>query len=168
MKRVMICVLLVLAGGLLMLIGGFALFFADAFFGSNGIVLPNDPSLRSEMRAPMGLLLVSGIIIAASAFRRSLAPLGLALAAMVYGTYGLSRMVSLGLDGAPSEGLVSAMLIELVLGALALLGLLMAPFDAKRRNLSAGLPLTKVDKLPGEPLQFAGGVHSSDLRPKGS
>ena len=124
MKNIMISVLLALAGGLLVLIGGSALFFPDAFFGTNGIVLPNDPSLRSEMRAPTGLLLLSGVIIAASAVRRRIVTLGLGLTALIYGSYGLSRMVSMGLDGAPAEGLVSAMLVELVFGALALIVLL--------------------------------------------
>ena len=127
MKNIVVPGLLLLSGALLMLIGGFALFFPDAFFGTNGIVLPNDPSLRSEMRAPTGLLLMAGVIIGASAFRRSMTILGLGLTALVYGTYGLSRLVSFGLDGAPVDGLVSAMLIELVLGALALIALMRMP-----------------------------------------
>ena len=36
------------------------------------------------------------------------------LAALIYGTYGLSRLVSMGLDGAPSESIVAATAIELV------------------------------------------------------
>ena len=123
MKRLMIPAFLAAAGVLLTLIGGAALFVPDAFFGSNGIVLSDDPSLRSEVRAPTGLLLLSGAIILASAFRRRIATLGLGLSALVYGTYGLSRLVSLALDGVPAEGLVSAMVIELVVGSIALVTL---------------------------------------------
>lgn len=124
MKRIMTSALLLLAGLILIFIGGAALLCTDAFFGTNGIVIPPDASLRSEIRAPTGLLLVSGLLITASAFRRGIAALGLGLTALVYGTYGLSRLVSIGFDGSPGESLVSAMLIELVISSLALAALL--------------------------------------------
>ena len=43
--------------------------------------------------------------------------------AMVYGAYGISRLISLALDGMPSTSLVGALVIELVIAALCLLAL---------------------------------------------
>ena len=120
MKRYAIPVLLVTAGVLLFLIGGLLLFAPHGFFADNGVTLGSDPNLMSEIRAPAGLLVASGAFIAISAVSRRLMPAGLGLAAMVYGAYGLSRAVSLGLDGMPSQGIVAAMAIELVVCALAL------------------------------------------------
>ena len=124
MKRLILSIFVAVAGGLLVLIGGSALFFPDAFFATNGIVLPNDPSLRSEIRAPAGLLLLSGVIVMVSAFQRRIALLGLGLTALVYETYAVSRLVSLALDGTPAEGLLQAMVIEFVVGTIALVALL--------------------------------------------
>ena len=49
---------------------------------------------------------------------------GLVVTAVVYSTYGLSRLVTLAYDGVPSPGLVIGMGIELGLGAIAAAALL--------------------------------------------
>ena len=75
------------------------------------------------MRAPGGLLILASLIALAGAVKRSLARTGLILSASVYGSYGLSRLVSLALDGMPSDSLLLAALIELVVAALSLFAL---------------------------------------------
>lgn len=130
---------LLLAGGLLVVIGGSILASTETFFESNGILIPKDPNLRSELRAPAGLLFMSGALVTATAIRRSLEALGLGLVALVYGTYGMSRLVSIAFDGWPAEGLVSAMVIELAVGAIALVTLLRsrAPTEPRERSIQA-------------------------------
>lgn len=124
MKRLATQVLLCGAGLLLMFIGGSLLLQPHDFFAANGVVLSAEPSLLSEIRGPAGLLLAGGLVAAAGAVRPALTTLGLGVSAVVYGSYGFSRLVSLGLDGVPAEGLVSAMAIELLVGTLSLVALL--------------------------------------------
>lgn len=123
MKRFVTPALLLVAGALLVVIGGFLLVDPHEFFGQNGVVLGDDPNLMSEIRAPAGLLIASGLLIAWSARIERLGLVGLALTALVYGSYGVSRLVSIGLDGLPSEGIVAATLVELVVGGFAMVSL---------------------------------------------
>lgn len=124
MKGLMIRALLVVSGALLIVIGGAVLFEPHAFFASNGASLDGAPSLMSEVRAPGGLLLVSGVFVLWGGLRTSASWLGLLLSALVYGTYGVSRLVSIALDGMPSPSLLAAAGVELLLGLLALVVLL--------------------------------------------
>jgi hypothetical protein len=112
-------VLLGLSSLVLLFIGGSILLDPHAFYATNHVVLTQDPSQLSEVRAPAGLLLVSGAWIGAGAFVQAQRRTALQIAAIVYGSYGLSRALGVLVDGWPSEGLVAAMGIELVLGVLA-------------------------------------------------
>ena len=88
------------------------------------------------MRAPAGLLVASAVFIILSALRARHVTLALALSALVYGSYGLARVVGILLDGYPSSPLTQAMVIELVIGAVslgALLALNRQSANAKRR-----------------------------------
>ena len=114
MKSTMTVIYLVIAGLLLLAIGGAILLTPHAFHGSNGIVLDANPNLLSEIRAPGGLLAASGIIILLGAFRRQLRLLSVQLTALVYGSFGLARLVSMALDGMPSSSIVGATVLELI------------------------------------------------------
>ncbi len=116
--------LLGLSGLVLLAIGGSVLLAPHGFYASNGIVLGADPSQLSEVRAPAGLLLLAGVMGLLGAFRRRLRRPALAITAAVYGSYGLSRLLGVALDGLPGEGLVMAMALELAIGALAAVTLL--------------------------------------------
>ncbi|MEM8640615.1 MAG: DUF4345 domain-containing protein [Cyanobacteria bacterium P01_G01_bin.54] len=121
MKRTITILFLALAGLLLLAIGGTILFVPHTFYASDGILLGNDPSLLSEIRAPGGLLAGSGLVILMGTFRLEQRSLAVTLTFLVYGMFGLSRLVSLALDGLPSNNLVMAMVIELGVAAIALL-----------------------------------------------
>ena len=101
-------------------IGSALLFFPVAFESSVGIVLAADSSLLSEMRAFGGILLVGGIIIMFGAFNSKITYLSLVLACLLYLSIGLSRLVGMIVDGMPSESLVSATIVELIIGAICL------------------------------------------------
>ena len=105
---------LVVAGLLLHVIGGSILLAPHAFHGNNGIDLGDNPDLLSEIRAPGGLLASSGIAILIGAFRRRMRLPSLQLATLVYGSYGIARLVSMMLDGMPSASIVSATLLEFI------------------------------------------------------
>ena len=60
----------------------------------------------------------------AGVFRTELVGVSLTTASIVYLSYGLSRLLSMALDGLPHSGLISAAGIELAIGAVCLLALL--------------------------------------------
>ena len=114
-------IFLFLSGLLLLGIGSAILLVPHAFHAGNGIVLGDDPSLLSEVRAPGGLLTASSILILFGTFRRSLRSLAMGLTVLVYGSFGLARLLGLALDGMPSSGLVGSTAIELIVAAIGLL-----------------------------------------------
>ena len=118
MKNPMTVTYLVIAGLLLLAIGGSILIAPHAFHGSNGITLGDNPNLLSEIRAPGGLLAGSGIVILTGAFRRQLRSWAVELTALVYGSFGVARLISMALDGVPSSLMMGATLLELIVAFL--------------------------------------------------
>ena len=94
-------IVLALAGVMAVFIGGALLVSPHAFFAMNHIDLGDDPNLLSEIRAPGGLLLAAGAIMIAGVAMRRLTRIGLVTAAVVYCSYGASRLLGILLDGAP-------------------------------------------------------------------
>ena len=121
MKTKLVACFLLVSGVILLGIGAAILLTPSAFHASNGIVFENDASLMSEVRAPGGLLFASGLLILVGLFRHKLRHQSVILATLVYGTFGLSRMLSMAIDGMPSKGIVGATAIELIIEALGLL-----------------------------------------------
>lgn len=100
------------------------LFAPAAFYAGYGIDVTGDATLANELKAPAGALLVAGLVMFAGAFRTDFAVVSLTTAAVVYLSYGLSRVTSIAIDGVPHGGMVSAAGLELVIGAVCLVTLL--------------------------------------------
>ena len=100
------------------------LFAPVAFYAGYGIDVTGDATLANELKAPAGALLVAGLVMFAGVFRRELAVASLTTAAVVYLSYGLSRVTSIAIDGMPHSGMVNAAGVELVIGAICLMTLL--------------------------------------------
>ncbi|MCP3166748.1 DUF4345 domain-containing protein [Myxococcus qinghaiensis] len=132
---------LVVAGASGSLIGAPLLFIPKVFHGWSGIDLGGQVSLLSEVRAPGGALLACGLLILAGAVWARMTFTSLVVSTTLYLSYGVSRILSLALDGAPAPELVAAMVAELVLGAICAALLLSAPSSepgAGRFSRSAG------------------------------
>ena len=84
-------------------IGAAILFTPAAFYALNGIRLGNDISLLNEIRAPGGALLAIGLLIMSGAFVTRLTFTATLLAALLYLAYGLSRILSMAIDGMPAN-----------------------------------------------------------------
>lgn len=123
-KNIFIKALLIISGFIGIWIGYSLLFSPVAFEASAGINLGEDTNLLSEIRAPAGLLLVSGIIIILGAFFSKLTIYSIQLSCLIYLSYGLSRLVSIIFDGFPSEPLQIALFVELLVGLICLFVLL--------------------------------------------
>ncbi len=104
-----------LAGLTALGIGGFILLDPQMFFMQNGVVLGDSPDLLSEIRAPGGLLFAAGAVIFAGAVHERLTHIAQLTAVVVFGAYGVSRAISFAVDGAPSNALIAAMIIELAI-----------------------------------------------------
>lgn len=101
------------SGTILVFIGGSLLFDTQAFLAMNGAQIGTDPNVLSEVRAPAGLLVITGALMLAGSARYRFADAGMIAGGVVYGSFGLSRMISIMMDGLPSQALIVATLIEL-------------------------------------------------------
>ena len=96
--------ILALAGATAVGIGTAILISPAAFYTSYGITLGSDPSLLSEIRAPGGALLVMGLFMLAGLVRPGFANVSRWIAAAVFLSYGLARLLSSRLMGRRMRG----------------------------------------------------------------
>ena len=115
---------LIIAGIVGIIVGGANLIVPIEFNASSGIDLAGNISLINEMRASGGGLLLSGIFITLGAFIKDLTYSSILLATMMYLGYGLSRAMSIYIDGMPSDDLVSVVVFEIIVGLISLFVLL--------------------------------------------
>ena len=123
-------VFLALSGAIAAIIGVSVLFMPHAFFATNHITLGTDPNMMSEIRAPGGLLLASGVIMICGVVMTSFIRAALLTGAVVFSMYGVSRIVSVIFDGFPSSSIMGALVVELVVGGIA--AVLITKFGAAR------------------------------------
>jgi len=97
-------------------IGASILISPSAFYASYEITLGSDVSLLNEIRAPGGALLAYGILIIAGAFVNILTFTSTVVSTLLYLSYGLSRVMSMAVDGIPVDGLIQAAVFEIIIG----------------------------------------------------
>jgi hypothetical protein len=113
---------LLLASGLIAAgIAATILFVPDAFYASYGIDTRSDVSLSNELKAPAGMLLLAGLLMLAGVVRTELTLTSLGTASLIYLSYGLSRLLSMAIDGIPHNALVHAAMLEITIGVISLL-----------------------------------------------
>lgn len=118
MKPMLTRLTLGIAGVLAFGIGAAITLTPDAFYGSYGVVLPASPDFKSEIRAPGANLAVLGALMFIGALRAAWTRFSAALGTCVFLAYAAGRMISIALDGLPSEAILLALVIELTLGGL--------------------------------------------------
>ena len=99
-------------------IGGMITFAPHSFYASYGIVIGEDPSLLSELRAPGAGLATLGIMMLLGIWRSALAQLAVAATLIVFLAFPAGRLIGLALDGMPSVGIVGALVLEIAIAAL--------------------------------------------------
>jgi hypothetical protein len=95
------------------------------FHATAGIVLGHDVNLLNEMRASGGALLGAGIVITFGTMVTRFKFTAAIMATTLYLSYGVSRLLSLQLDGTPGPTLLIVAAAEIIIGvmcAFALLG----------------------------------------------
>lgn len=117
---------LLVAGATALYIGGSIVVSPDAFYAAYNISLSGDASLANELRAMGGGLLMLGLLTLSGLVIPGLTLASTLLAASMFLAYAATRFLSLGLDGQPDSGLVTAMIAELVIGLASLAALIAA------------------------------------------
>ena len=116
--------LLFVSGLILVGIGAATLFAPVDFLGTTGIDLGGQISLLSEIRAPGGALLASGILIMLGIFVAKLTFTSTVISTLMFLSYGLSRILSIIIDGTPAQAIVAATVLEIVIGLTGIFALL--------------------------------------------
>ncbi|WP_430403859.1 DUF4345 domain-containing protein [Hyphomonas sp.] len=116
--------LLGLAGMVGLSVGAGIVFAPVAFHATSGIHLGSDVNLANEIRAAGGPILAGSLFILAGAVRHRLIRPALALATLLYLSYGAARLVSMAVDGSPGQALVLVAMLECVIGTACGLALL--------------------------------------------
>ena len=106
------------SGAILAVTGSVIMIAPRIFLATSEVIVGHDAGLMSEVTAPSGMLVIIGAFMVLSAIKLRFAKLGLVLGAMVYGSYGASRLVSTHLHGTPSETLIAVTYFELGVAAL--------------------------------------------------
>ena len=112
--------ILVTSGLIAVAIAATILFAPGAFYAGYGIDVSGNSTLANELKAPAGTLLIAGLMMFAGVIRTRFALASLTVASVVYLSYGLSRVISIALDGVPHSGMVGAAAIEIVIGVICL------------------------------------------------
>lgn len=134
MKLSLTALFLSISGLLLLLIGSSVLLMPHAFYASDGVLLGHNPSLLSEIRASGGMLAGSALVMFAGIVRPTLRSLAMTLSILIYGSFGLSRLLSLTLDGLPSHNLLVATAVELTVAAIGIMILYRQPKASSTLN----------------------------------
>lgn len=116
-------VFLVLAGLVGILVGvGLTFFPVEMQAGYDNMISGNISQL-SETRAQGTAILTISTVILIGAFRSGWKYIAVFLAAIVFLSYGIGRLVGILTDGVPVAGLLVAMIVELLIGVIALIAL---------------------------------------------
>lgn len=116
-------VILLISGLIGVGIGSMILLSPVAFYAASGIELSGNISLLSDIRAAGGVLLVAGIFIISGAFIPKLTYTATVIAALIYLSYGASRILAISLDGLPAQELLIATVLEITMGLLCVFAL---------------------------------------------
>ena len=99
--------------------GGWRLLAPVSFYDFNGLDLPPQPGLLSEVRGAGGIMLIAGLIVAMGAFSREWTRTALVLAFVLYSALVLGRLLGFVLDGYPGSGVVTGFAIESIAAVMA-------------------------------------------------
>jgi hypothetical protein len=105
-------------------VGGAILFMPITFFATSGIDLSGNVSLLNEIRPSGGALLASGMLILLGVFVAKLTFTSLVLSILLYLSYGISRILSITIDGIPAGILVMVAGLEIVIGLVCVFALI--------------------------------------------
>jgi hypothetical protein len=108
--------ILFLSGFIGVVVGAAILFYPVPFYATSRIELGGNISLLNEIRASGGSLLATGILVMLGVFVEKLTYTALVVSTLTYLSYGLSRLLSMTVDGLPTKDLIVVAGLEIVIG----------------------------------------------------
>lgn len=111
---------LIVSGLILTAIGSLTSFNLINIKANEGINIAGNPSALNDVRSFGVLLLATAILLFLGSFKRSLTKSANIAAFLLFLALGLGRLLSIFLDGMPSEGMVKATGLEIILGLVGL------------------------------------------------
>ncbi len=108
---------LFLAGAVLMLVGFYIGFMPTEYLGQFISNSELNPNILSEMRGMGGSLFIFGVFIFGGAFFLQIERIALTISALTFVSFSLFRVVSIFLDGMPSQSIFIALFIEIIFAA---------------------------------------------------
>jgi hypothetical protein len=113
-------VILIVLALTLVVFGGWRFINPIGFYTFSGLDLAGDAGLLSEVRGAGGIIMVSGFVVGLGAVQHAWSRTSVLLAALVFLSLGLGRLMGIALDGLPGAEVIQGLAIELVFGILAL------------------------------------------------
>ncbi|WNJ20304.1 DUF4345 domain-containing protein [Pontibacter sp. G13] len=120
-SSIVLQVILFIAAAMLIGVGIFSLTNPIAFVARNGVDVAGNLSLLNDIRGNGGLMLGGGLVILLGVIFSRIRYASTVTAALLYLFFGLGRVVSILVDGMPSDTLVKATVVELVVGVVVLI-----------------------------------------------
>jgi len=118
MRRSLTRAALLGSGAILVVIGSFIMSEPIIFLATSEVIVERDAGLASELTAPTGILIITGALMMLASLKLRFANLGLTCGAILYGSYGIGRLIRALLHGTPSETLIVVTYFELGVAAL--------------------------------------------------
>lgn len=110
-------------GGLILIgVGAFISFTPTLYLSQFVQAAQINIDILSEMRGMGGSLFVFGLCIVIGSFRVKLTKTALRMSILIFGSFALFRCIGIVIDGAPSNGILAALGVEL---AFAVLGIIL-------------------------------------------
>lgn len=125
---------LILSGVIALTVGISILADPFYFYKSYAIFLPDNPNLLSELRGPAANLAAMGTIMLAGAFYRPMTRTSITTAKTVFIAFPIGRLVSITVDGIPSEGILAALYVELLIAAFLVLAFTRHSMPSERQQ----------------------------------
>ena len=122
---------LFVSGLLLTIIGTLTTFNPVEIKANEGIDIAGNASALNDVRAFGFLLLATAVMLIISAFKTSLQKTATISAFLLFISLGLGRTLSILMDGMPSDGMVKATGLEMVLG---IVGLVLFTINRERQT----------------------------------
>jgi len=115
-------VILLLTGLPLTVLGSWRVFGPVSFYANSGMTLEPSINLLSEARGAGGVVVGFGLLILLGIFVKQLRFTSSIASFMVFYSYLVARLISIGIDGIPGDVLIQGITGEFVLGTIGLIG----------------------------------------------
>ena len=110
---------LILAGVVLLLVGGFIGLMPQEYMGKFEVTAYQQ-DLMSELRGMGGSLFIFGTFVLLGGIVKQIETTALSVATLMYSAFSIFRFIGIIVDGLPSEGILVALAIEVIFAAFGL------------------------------------------------